>query len=487
MALWAPLRVASAVALLGLVPAPRASLLTSEPRFHTLLTLPGHTSTFACPTTSGCSAVLASGTVVTVTTEANGVWSPPTKVFSAAAGHTSEVDGFACPSAGDCALIGIDSSASTEATFAVSEANGSWGAPQTIAPPSAVTGPYRVTQWALSCPGVATCTAVGGYFYDNQARFTTAMTLSTSGTWGAATEIPGPGAEWPEVQPESLSCTSASYCFLFEQASNPAPTGLATWLIQTEVGGVWGTPTQPPSSWQAWGDVSCWSPGDCLVVGIASSPTGAFSPSYDLITNDAWGRPRTIGTPVLFGAPNSGDLGALACHGPAVCVAAGSYEAYNAGPSSMVVPGAVTFREGIPSSVALYRLGPGSRRATFDGVMCPTTLTCVAVTDAVKSSWLTAIDVTPRFSRPGPPVRVVIHRRALGYFVVGWDPPVTDGGAPVTGFDAVVVGTSLSCRTTRDACLFGGLVPGHRYRAVVFDTTAKGRSLSASSNWFVPT
>ena len=152
-----------------------------------------------------------------------------------------------------------------------------------------------------------------------------------------------------------------------------------------------------------------------------------------------------------------------------------------------MVPGAVTFRNGVPSSVALDRLGPGFRRATFDSVACPSTSICVAATNAGKSNWLTAIDVTPHFSRPGPPVHVAVHPGALGRFLVVWDAPVIDGGAPVTRFTAAVVGTKLSCQTIRYSCAFGGLAPGHRYRAVVFDTTARGRSLSASSSAFVPT
>jgi hypothetical protein len=99
-------------------------------------------------------------------------------------------------------------------------------------------------------------------------------------------------------------------------------------------------------------------------------------------------------------------------------------------------------------------------------------------------SWLAPIIATQHFGLPGPPMGLVAHSGNGGSVLLTWQPPRVDGGTSVTGFEASVFGTMKSCRTGRDECRLDGFVAGRRYRAVVYDLTAKGRSLEVA-RWFV--
>lgn len=475
-----PLGVLSATLALGLVPLTQTSSITSEPRFGPMLALPSASSSVACPTTTSCSATTTSADTVAVATESNGVWGASQPVFTAPAGRELVVDGFLCPSLGNCSLVGVTSMSGSDGTFAVTETHGTWGTPQSIAPPSVVSGSYTVLHWALSCPSAGTCTAVGGFYYDGQTKFATAAATSAAGVWASAAQIPGAGDIFPQVDPGSISCTSSKDCVVLEGASNPVPLGNATELFQTEVAGVWQSPASPPNS-GSWLRISCWSPGDCIAVGVDSFG----QPLYASVSNGNWGQPHVIRSPTLLGAPREESFDGLACTGPADCLAVG----FGFIGSGRIAPVAVAFRHSIPSSVALDRLGPSSSLG-FDDLVCPSASTCFSETfggRAHQPGWLAAIDTTQHFSRPGPPVHPDAHVRAYGYILLTWEPPVVDGGAPVTGFTVRVLGTSKSCRTVRTRCLIDGLVAGQRYRGIVFDTTAKGRSLAASTKWFVST
>ena len=233
---------------------------------------------------------------------------------------------------------------------------------------------------------------------------------------------------------------------------------------------------------RGWGRIACWSLGDCIAVGVDNFGR----PLYVSVSNDTWGRPHVIHTPLPFGAPQGESFDGLACTGAAVCVAVG----FGFIGSGHIAPVAVTFRGGIPSSVALDRLGPYFNDLGFGDVVCSSASTCFSETfggKTHKSAWLAAIDSTQHLAQPGPPVHPAANVRTGGFILLTWEPPVVDGGAPVTGFTARVLGTSRTCRTIRTRCLIDGLVTGQRYRATVFDTTAKGPSLASSTRSFEST
>ena len=326
----------------------------------------------------------------------------------------------------------------------------------------------------LSCPSAGTCTALGEFTYDSDTNFASAAATSSAGVWSDASQVPGVGVGFTQMRPKSLSCASATDCTSFEILSNFS-NGVD--VVQTEVGGVWATPVSTPNL-LTWNEISCWSPGNCLALGLSFTPVGIASPAYMKLTGGSWGSPHQIMPPLLLGASDNGVLWSLACRGPGDCIAVGAY-----GYAGALQAAAVTFRDGVASSVALDRTGALSKSSGFLDVVCPSASTCFAegfTGNDPASAWLASIDATQHFSRPGPPTHLDAHVVRGGIVLLTWDPPVIDGGAPVTGYTSRLLGTTKSCRSVKRHCLLSGLVAGHRYRAVVFDTTAAAPSPSAT-------
>jgi Bacterial Ig-like domain (group 3) len=127
----------------------------------------GYGIELSCPKAGSCSLVasLWDGTTntnkVVAVTEANGTWGAPQDVFGA---DNPQVAELSCPSAGNCAVAGFDttySPAKTTAYFVASQVDGTWTTAHTVAIPTAVSGPRLWS--ALSCGQAGYCTAVAAF------------------------------------------------------------------------------------------------------------------------------------------------------------------------------------------------------------------------------------------------------------------------------------------------------------------------------------
>lgn len=87
--------------------------------------------------------------------------------------------------------------------------------------------------------------------------------------------------------------------------------------------------------------------------------------------------------------------------------------------------------------------------------------------------------VTPR-TTPAAPTRV---RAALGdsTATITWSAPVTNGGAPITGYRVTTIPTSGGCTVTATTCTLTGLTNDQQYVVSVVATNAAGSSAPATA------
>jgi hypothetical protein len=145
-----------------------------------------------------------------VAVERNGVWGnaaePPDL------GADAEVGSVSCPSAGNCAAVGVYSEP-YGVGFVTMEKNGVWG--NTINVPGLVALDGRVTSAeSVSCVSAGNCAAGGFYsnIYGNIHQGYTAVELD--GRWGKAAEVPGLGTlnKGGRAGVSSVSCGAAGSC-----------------------------------------------------------------------------------------------------------------------------------------------------------------------------------------------------------------------------------------------------------------------------------
>lgn len=141
--------------------------------------------------------------------ETNGTWGMLTTVSTGPASSDAEGVGvlLSCPGAGSCTLTASTFNETTDASsvLAVTERNGTWGAPQAI-PGLAGANAYV---GELSCPSAGNCGVAGSYAGPDGAYF---VASEADGTWGSAHTVaiplsPAGGNRWT-----ALSCGRAGYC-----------------------------------------------------------------------------------------------------------------------------------------------------------------------------------------------------------------------------------------------------------------------------------
>ena len=229
--------------------------------------------------------------------------------------------------------------------------------------------------------------------------------------------------------------------------------------------------------------IACPDATTCLVVGDL-----AGRPAYATEIAGAWGAVTALRLPALSPVETAGSLTGISCSTAAVCEAVGVLDTAGGAAS---VAGAATWSHGAWSSIGYLtvRRSERSRRAvpSWCPVSCPSTTWCTAIGGEGIVPAPAATPAQYSFSSVLSPTRVVVGpgmpfdvggRGIDGGALLGWRPPLDDGGATVTSFTATVAGRS--CRTASDACAIRGLVNGRRYDVSVTDTTSFGTSSAGS-------
>jgi hypothetical protein len=151
-----------------------------------------------------------------VVSEKNGRWSPAERVTwdSYLVGELTSVS---CPSAGNCAWVGDNSSGSppgsqpppvANGAWVVSENNGRRGAPEEVRGTLREGGAYSVSCWSAG-----NCVA-GGYYAPVNTALQAFVVREIKGRWGSAEQVPGTAAlnVGGGAEVLSVSCPSAGNC-----------------------------------------------------------------------------------------------------------------------------------------------------------------------------------------------------------------------------------------------------------------------------------
>jgi hypothetical protein len=145
--------------------------------------------------------------------EKNGTWGIAKQVATALnqGGHAL-INSVSCASAGNCGAGGFytDGSGHSQA-FAVNEKNGTWGTVKRVAAALNQGGHALIN--SVSCASAGDCSA-GGLYTDSSGHFQAFVVGETTGTWGAAEELPGTAALNQGVRAAVawMSCAAAGHC-----------------------------------------------------------------------------------------------------------------------------------------------------------------------------------------------------------------------------------------------------------------------------------
>jgi LPXTG-motif cell wall-anchored protein len=268
-----------------------------------------------------------------VADESSGAWTSTSRATSIVA--------VSCGSPHHCAAVGyLSDQPPLRQPYAVSQASaGGWTPGGTLNASSEDQSNINVGSQSglvgVSCPSLRWCVAAGTFFSGRGPQpFATEL---SSGTWQdpgttLGTNLPGTDL----ASPAGISCPSAGSCGITGTLVNPVREDLP--FVASEVAGTWDptlTVVDLPSgtSSATMTGISCPSPGSCVAVGNAYSPSGSNVPFYVLETQGTWD-PHPVAVPGLSTATGwtgwTGNL-AVSCPRLGECTLVGSASAGSSG------------------------------------------------------------------------------------------------------------------------------------------------------------
>jgi hypothetical protein len=213
-----------------------------------------------------------------VVTETGGTWQTAQEVPGTAAlngGGYAAITSVSCATAGDC-TAGGEYTSSTPATEAlvVSQAGGIWGTAHEVRGIGALNGAGLAVISSVSCAAPGTCSAAGSY---HDANFTSqAFVVDRSGgTWDTAQEVPGTASldqGSSGAAAATVSCGAVGNCGLGGYYTDAS--GRKQAFVASETSGTWGAAQEVPgtaalNAGRAAGtdSVSCAATGNCSAGG----------------------------------------------------------------------------------------------------------------------------------------------------------------------------------------------------------------------------
>jgi hypothetical protein len=267
-----------------------------------------------------------------VVAEKNGAWGKAQDVPGTASLTISQGDvtSLSCTPAGTC--LGVGYYQVTSATgFVITEHNGTWGTEHAIPGLS----PFANAGIGLvSCAPAGTCTVAGdGVSPSNNDLFSIS---EKKGNWGSVRLIPGTAVAGQGFDTVALSCPAAGDCSL--GGSHSGGSGPTVPFVATEHSGTWSAATNVPGLGvldqghaAEIAAVSCGVSGNCVAGGWANVHvtaklvrTEAFVVSQ---SGGTWGHALIVPDIVKFDGKGNSEVVAMACPSSANhCVAGGYYE-----------------------------------------------------------------------------------------------------------------------------------------------------------------
>ncbi|HEY5304746.1 MAG TPA: hypothetical protein VIJ86_11930 [Acidimicrobiales bacterium] len=325
--------------------------------------------------------------------EVKGVWKPaitvtPPPGYQAAKGVT--MDGLTCPATGSCVALGQYNTPTSQLPFVESQVKGVWHrGTALVLPANAVGTGQAATPHAISCASTGNCTVVGTYTTKTSGFATQGFFSSeVHGVWHHALELTLPaGANAdPLVALAQVSCWSAGNCVVV--GSYVGANDVSLDVVVPEIAGKWksaqavGLPGNASAFAGAqFSEVSCTPSGSCMAVGTYNTASGAVQPLVALGTGAQWTRALEVHLPTSA-AKNPQTLiygfQGASCAAPGDCALGGQFidtAGHYQGFFDDVVNGNV-------QGAQVLRLPAGAVQAGHNGgvvsISCPAIGTCFA-------------------------------------------------------------------------------------------------------------
>jgi hypothetical protein len=380
---------------------------------------------------------------------------------TAATDSLAILDAIACPAAGTCVMVGNyePSSDGGTRTF-VDMLSGSTWTPILAPLPADASTSYSDQLYAISCPTVDSCVAVGTY-EDASGSYQGLVETQTGATW-TAENVPVPQSSGFSIITElnAISCPAVGTCVVVGSYTN-SDNGIAVPLIESLSAGVWTDieaplPAGADGDLSAYlGDVSCPAAGSCVAVGtynivsFVSFTTRGQGGLIDTLSGGAW-TDGEAPLPSSAQVPHNIVLTAVRCSTPHACVAVG-FNGSRWRFASLIE----TLARGswTPTETAL----PAGRLPRYpspylSALACPTATTCTAV--GYYGDGLGLIDTLS------------------GGTWTGIKAPIPTNAAPKDGFGHL---SALGCSTVRSCVALGNYSLASGSDQMLIDTSTGGR------------
>lgn len=376
--------------------------------------------------------------------EAAGGWTPLRPVKGNGSSGV-QVSCSAASAAGSCVVAGTEVTVNSFRAVAAVRVHGSWSRMRTPPGLTALTGPAGGSGIdALSCSTAGTCVVVGNYWTGPASKeympFRPFAVTERAGRWTSAEPVPGLVA-FHAQNISAIACDPAGTCTA--AGSFLAPNGHPQAFVVSERDGIWGKPlaiTADPGV-QAAGEsvsaISCASPGNCTVAGIAGENSGPRTPLPFVVTerSGTWGRAAFLpGAPAVhvpFGDSGFTEIAGLACSAPDRCDLAGYASSISSGEHDNVDASAVFVSREVNGRWTPAATIPGLFRLRHGAPAVVNSLSCAAAGDCAAGGY---------YARPDASEHAWLATETRGT----WDPAMAVPGLKARGSDSSQI-SLLSC------------------------------------------
>ena len=314
------------------------------------------------------------------------------EVLSPAGGAYGMLNGIACSAPTTCMAGGsFYSAAHGEMPMTAVESAGKWHRGLALRlPPGARPQNQNALIASIACPGPRRpkgCIAVG--YYDNPAGMQGFIAVGNGTRWNRAARVALPanaGAAGTGAL-SGVSCTGLRTCIAV--GGYESATGADAGLLVTQSHGHWRRAARvlPPGNAAArssdahFSAVSCLAAGQCVAVGAYFTKSGASEGMAAAEVNGRWRRAEP--TPLPASAPKTpqAELYSVGCSPRRYCVAVGSYVTAKGSQEALaVLYQGGRWRRPVELSALPANASPSTPAASLDGVSCGA-LSCLAVGD----------------------------------------------------------------------------------------------------------
>jgi len=184
---------------------------------------------------------------------------------------------------------------------------------------------YSDAYSSLSCPSVASCTAVGS----GGAYGVPSVITAVDGTWGEPVALPlpsnagGPGAQ-PAPTLNSITCSAPADCVAVGSYPDKLNDETSYPLVETEVSGTWTASTialpSGVTGLTGMSSIWCQGAGSCVTVGSFIEPHQRALPMAAVDTSGTWARAIALAVSPTIAPEGLGPF-SLACHDVGDCAA----------------------------------------------------------------------------------------------------------------------------------------------------------------------